>query len=155
VSGRCAVVHYENERVGQLREDDEKRLVFAYAPEWLGSGFPISLTLPLSQGERWTPAYDFFVGLLPEGRARSRVCQRYRLPEHDDLGLLLAIGRDCAGALSILPEGAEPISESAQPLELADETLHLIVESHGQVLASVGGEPQRFSSPAHRTSSRL
>jgi serine/threonine-protein kinase HipA len=47
----------------------------------------------------------FFDGLLPEGEARRMLAYDFRVSEDDTFGLLRALGRDCAGALVILPEG--------------------------------------------------
>jgi serine/threonine-protein kinase HipA len=39
----------------------------------------------------------FFEGLLPEGEARRMIAYDYSLDERDTFGLLVALGRDCAG----------------------------------------------------------
>ena len=61
----------------------------------------------------------FFDGLLPEGEARRMIAFDFGVDERDVMGLLTAIGRDCAGALVIIPDGdaldeggvAEPIGD--------------------------------------------
>lgn len=66
----------------------------------------ISVGLPVQPGsyphEKVRP---FFEGLLPEGEARRMLAYDFRVAEDDVFGLLRALGRDCAGALVILPEG--------------------------------------------------
>ena len=48
--------------------------------------------------------------------ARDQVRLRTGLQrEKDDMGLLLRIGADCAGALSVLPDGVTP-AEAAEPI---------------------------------------
>ena len=96
--------------VGHVREDEESHICFTYDRDWLdGGGFPVSVSLPLWYGEDELKAHAWFVGLLPEGAARDRVRLRTGLQrEKDDMGLLLRIGGDCAGALSVLPDGMTP-----------------------------------------------
>lgn len=52
----------------------------------------------------------FFHGLLPEGEARRIIAYDLGLGNQggDDIALLGAIGRDCAGALVIVPSGEAP-----------------------------------------------
>jgi len=72
-------------------------------------------------------------GLLPEGEARTRVENQLGIPRGDTYRLLAAIGKDCAGAIVILPPGEEPVRQlgDVRPLtstdlakELADLTEH-------------------------------
>lgn len=53
----------------------------------------------------------FFDGLLPEGEIRKMIAYDFGLDEADVFGLLQELGRDCAGALIILPEGERPAAE--------------------------------------------
>ena len=101
---RCGIVWHGRRRVGKLREDEDRRLLFTYDNDWLNEGgFPVSISLPLSNEDREVDAGAFFFGLLPEGTVRQRICRRLGINFADDTGLLLAIGGDCAGALSVLP----------------------------------------------------
>jgi serine/threonine-protein kinase HipA len=134
-------VWYESSRVGTLLEAPNAEIRLAYEGEWLRNGFPISLSLPLSSGE--LDARPFFAGLLPEGHARARISRQLRLREDDDLGLLLQIGRDCAGALAVLPEDeSPPMGETATAI--TPEDLARAVETTGQLLPAAG-ERARFS----------
>src|SRR5690606_33084899 len=63
--------------------------------------------------------------------------------EDDDLGLLLAIGRDCAGALSVLPEN-EALGEDEAPIPIGDQDLARLVQTQGQALPAAAERP-RFS----------
>lgn len=66
----------------------------------------------------------FFHGLLPEGDARRIIAHDLGLGTQggDDIGLLGAIGRDCAGALVIVPSGEEPPEPGpGAPEPLTDE----------------------------------
>lgn len=145
MTSRRGHVWYETRCVGALRADEHGRLRFGYDPEWLEDGFPVSLALPLSAGAAEVDAHPFFEGLLPEGGARRRLARQHRLDEHDDAGLLFAIGEDCAGALAILAEDDTPTEDAMPPVALSGEDLRLIVQSHGEALPLPPGRRRRFS----------
>jgi serine/threonine-protein kinase HipA len=84
-----------------------------YAQSWVESAQarPLSLSLPITatrtqQGpavERW------FDNLLPDSSSiRRRLQSRWRTPSSSPFDLLAAIGRDCAGAVQLLPDGMAP-----------------------------------------------
>lgn len=88
-----------------------------YRQEWMDSaqGRPISLSLPYGRGAGGpvsirSPAVGaFFDNLLPDNdRILQRIRERHRLRSTRAFDLLAAVGRDCAGALQLVPEGAEP-----------------------------------------------
>jgi len=143
---RRGTVWYGDRFVGSVREDDGRKLRFAYDVGWLAEGgFPISVRVPLSNGDQEVDAHAFFEGLLPEGRVRQRICRKLGIPLEDDSGLLFAIGEDCAGALSILPAGAAPEMGSASPRKLTARQLEQLVHSAGADVDRVVGQNQRFS----------
>lgn len=84
------------------------RLRLVYTEEALGRyplGVPLlSLSLPLTP-RRYTHGVvrPFLDGLLPEGEARQAVANDVDVLRDDTYGLIRALGRDCAGALVILP----------------------------------------------------
>lgn len=139
-------VWYEDRLVGRLREGEDRALRFAYAAEWLdGGGFPVSIHLPLANGEREIEAHGFFEGLLPEGRVRVRICRQAGIDPKDDVGLLLAIGEDCAGALSILPPDKTPEDDSGTPRQLTNEEFAELVRTTGETAQNISQGQQRFS----------
>lgn len=86
---------------------------FSYAQSWLASdkSRPLSLSLPLTR----TPAIkgdvvaNYFDNLLPDNeRIRERIGRRFRTKTVDAFALLEAIGRDCVGAVQLLPENTTP-----------------------------------------------
>lgn len=98
-------------------------LSFAYTAEALelGVGTPlVSVSMP-TRTRRYAGAVPtaFFDGLLPEGEARRLIAYDFNVAEHDVLGLLRAIGRDCAGALVIIPE-RETLAEEGLPEPIGD-----------------------------------
>ena len=86
-----------------------------YEDSWLASrsARPLSLSLPLPlvgneplRGER---VEHFFDNLLPDsGAIRRRLAQRYSAGSEDTFDLLAAIGRDCVGAIQLLPADETP-----------------------------------------------
>ena len=97
--------------VGRLKKETSGAIDFQYDPAWLGweHTFPVSLSLPLREdrylGERVIAVFD---NLLPDNAdIRNRVAARVSAEGADAYSLLAAIGRDCVGALQILPDGSE------------------------------------------------
>lgn len=95
-------------RAGRLEQVDGD-MRFAYAGDYRsGAGPALSWSLPLSDREYGRAAQAFFANLLPEGEARTLVARRFGVSASNDFGLLYEIGGDCAGAVTLLPPGAEP-----------------------------------------------
>jgi serine/threonine-protein kinase HipA len=112
--------------------------VLQYDSGWVNSrhGRPLSLSLPFTPGNephRGLLVRNYFENLLPDSRdIRDRVARRFRLGSTDAFSLLAEVGRDCAGALQILPDAnppqdvrkvrAEPLGESG----VANMLRHLV-----------------------------
>lgn len=101
---------------------------FRYAPTWVRSSHfrPLSLSLPLTaSGElRGDSVRNYFDNLLPDNAdIRERLRQRYRLPSTDVFDLLQALGRDCVGALQLLPPNQEPQGWRSIHCERLDEAM--------------------------------
>src|SRR5690606_11364042 len=98
--------------IGHLSSNQQGAVRFAYAEGHLrrDDAQGISLSLPLQEG----PFDDFstrayFDNLLQErDTARADVIAKYRLANDDIVGILYYLGKDCAGAISVLPEGSPP-----------------------------------------------
>lgn len=101
------------------------KMKLAYVAGVATLGFPlISVSMPMSSVSYTDKVVrPFFHGLLPEGPARQTIAYDFGVAERDDVGLLAAIGRDCAGALIVLPEGDHPVVESGAPELLDDYTI--------------------------------
>ena len=86
----------------------------AYDAVWRQSplGRPISLSLPFNLRDeplKGAKVSNYFDGLLPDSDIiRKRVAMRFKTGSLDPFDLLAAVGRDCVGALQLLPEGARP-----------------------------------------------
>ena len=98
--------------VGSLVRDRQNALAFAYSKRYIreASALPLSLSLPLTdQPYADAPARAFFENLLQERDGQlTDIMARHDLQRDDIAGLLMFVGKDCAGALSVLPTGAPP-----------------------------------------------
>jgi serine/threonine-protein kinase HipA len=103
------LVYLATEKVGSLTPTGDGSYSFSYASEVVSrrSGEALlSMSLPVRPEPFDAMASrPFFEGLLPEGAVRERIAARLRLGTGNSFGLLAALGRDCAGAVVILPEG--------------------------------------------------
>ncbi|AUX79307.1 HipA-like protein (plasmid) [Sinorhizobium fredii] len=96
--------------IGNLVRDEDGALAFAYAAAYLDNpdALPLSLSFPLGDGAfDDSRARPFFDNLLQErDGVLQRVMDREGLARSDVAGLLFYLGKDCAGAISVLPLGA-------------------------------------------------
>jgi serine/threonine-protein kinase HipA len=79
---------------------------------------------------------------LPEGGARERVCREKGIDTRDDVGLLFAIGEDCAGALSIAVDSLTE-KEHVAPRALTEAEIEGLARSKG--VLDVDQIERRFS----------
>ncbi len=85
-----------------------------YDAAWCASprGRPISLSLPFNlrnESLKGARVSHYFDGLLPDSDAiRKRVAARFKTGSVEAFDLLAAVGRDCVGALQLLPDGIQP-----------------------------------------------
>jgi serine/threonine-protein kinase HipA len=98
-----------------------------YTPEWLRSSKvrSLSLSLPItpSREVRGPAVAHYFDNLLPDNdRIRERLSRRFRTRDTDAFSLLQAIGRDCVGAVQLLPDGAQPAGWDRIDAEPLSET---------------------------------
>lgn len=98
------------ELVGVLGHDSQaNRFSFDYAAEWRQAEgrFPLSPLLPLQRPAGETPEQhsaqvrQFFENLLPEGEALDHAAQTAGTTRSNLVGLLIAIGKETAGALRV------------------------------------------------------
>ena len=76
-----------------------------------GLGSPVlsvGLRIGSVVGPRDLRGLDFFENMLPEGSALTRMAAMAGVRPVDTYGILAAFGRDCAGAVMLLPDGEQP-----------------------------------------------
>ena len=107
-------VWMNGERVGVWQPSRAGSPTFQYHEEWLASDLarPISLSLPFvpaNEPHRGEYVSAWFDNLLPDSEPiRKRLGQRFHTPSLQTFDLLAAIGRDCVGAVQIVPAGVDP-----------------------------------------------
>lgn len=95
-------VFFEQRQIGTVHEDVAGPR-FIYAADWVAdpAAFPISITMPLAEREAPPERFLFWAAnLLPEAEQLTLMARHLGIASGDVLGLLAAIGRDTAGALS-------------------------------------------------------
>jgi len=125
-------VYLHEAKVGRLTRDDAGQLAFRYDATYLAKGRrPISVSMPLREDAYLDPvARPYFSGLLPDERARARLASALGVSEGNAFGLLEIIGGECAGALSLLPEGqAPPPYEKTEIEALSPDRLLAVLET--------------------------
>jgi serine/threonine-protein kinase HipA len=123
-------VYLHTSLAGHVWLDDTRRFSFQYDTDYLEDpdAIPLSLSLPL-RGEPYTndTARPFFSNLLPEGEVKSLIAKIKQISEHNDFKLLEALGGECAGAVSIVPERTVLITESDYTV-LSEQEVEDIIE---------------------------
>jgi serine/threonine-protein kinase HipA len=85
-----------------------------YANEWIKNprGRPLSISLPFTPGNqpiKGDKVSFYFDNLLPDSRdIRERLARRFSTESTKVFDLLVELGRDCVGAIQLLPEGDKP-----------------------------------------------
>jgi serine/threonine-protein kinase HipA len=120
---------------------------FQYADSWLNSphGRMLSLSMPFQPGNspfEGDVVENFFDNLLPDSsEIRRRIQQNFGTRGLSPFELLTEIGRDCVGAIQLLPEDKEPIGWNrieARSLTELEVEKHL----HAAVVTALPGEEQ-------------
>lgn len=112
-SGNTLSLWMNGEHVGWWRNADGDRQELVYSEQWRASprARPISLSLPFTPANqhRGPRVRAYFENLLPDSKPiLERLASRFRLGSTQAFELLREIGRDCVGALQLLPEGEAP-----------------------------------------------
>jgi len=108
-------VWMNGERVGEWGTLRGRRTAFfRYEDSWVDSPYAraLSLSLPITADRevRNAAVESYFDNLLPDSAdIRRRIRSRYKTASTDAFDLLGAIGRDCAGAVQLLPPDEEPM----------------------------------------------
>ena len=109
-----ADVYVDGAHAATLTRNSDGGVTFAYVDSFLASAkFPIATTLPLTHTPLVTAGGavpPFFAGLLPEGRRLSALKKSVKTSADDELSLLLAVGEDTVGNVSVVPAGEKPVA---------------------------------------------
>jgi serine/threonine-protein kinase HipA len=146
---RILSVYFDERLAAKLIQDENGRLSFLYNPHYLSSqkAYLLSASLPLSD-----KAYEdsvvrpFFSNLLPDDFARHRVARLLGVSEKNPFAILEIIGGDCAGAISLYPEGQIPPAQKLKDFEyLEGKKLHKILLMLSQRPLLAGEKDVRMS----------
>ncbi len=145
---RALDVYLHGHLAGQLVLRDNGLSSFQYGDSWLArtDAVPLSLSLPL-RPERYAhrASIPFFGGVLPEGRNRRLIAGILGLSEDNDFAFLERIGGDCAGAVSLQPEGTRIVAPDERTGELDQGELTRLLRELAQRPLLAGTEGLRLS----------
>lgn len=137
---------------------------FEYDPAWVASeyGRSISLSMSLQLHRRFKGQVvkNYFDNLLPDNaRIRTRIQHRFDIPSSAPFDLLTEIGRDCVGALQLLPDGetpgnikrieTEPLSEAEIERILAGTPVFGRHQDDGDFRISIAGAQEKTALTLH------
>ena len=142
---RILDVYLHDSKAGTLSQLQDGTLSFSYSSSHLALANAAALSVSMPLREQPYPdriCQTFFAGLLPDEDARRRLAAILGVSEGNVFGLLAAVGGECAGALSLLPQGESPPDPKRPELERLDqarlaETLALLRDR--PLLGGLGG----------------
>lgn len=117
--------------------------ILAYFDDWVNheQGRALSLSLPFSPGNaphKGELVANYFDNLLPDSiEIRRRLSQRYKKTGTSAFELLSALGRDCVGAIQLLPPNEVPVdlrTIQGEILKESDIAQHLRATTSAPVL---------------------
>ena len=112
--GKALEIWTNGEHVGTWHMPARGQMELTYSDTWQQSlsARPLSLSLPFGVGKSSinTEAVDnFFRNLLPDSnRICKRIAEKFKLESTEPFELLESVGRDCVGAVQLLPPGHSP-----------------------------------------------
>jgi len=135
------------QRVGCLTRTAVGQLRFEYSEEWLQSELrrPLSLSMPLSQRVYSGDVVEnFFDNLLPDSQPiRSRIQARFGAKSNRCFDLLWHVGRDCVGALQLLPDDAASIDvRHIDAVELSEAQIAEILRNYTTMPLGMKGDDE-------------
>lgn len=109
-----AEVYKKGEPAALLRRQGDGRVIFEYLNSYEGPA--VATSLPVNGGAVATPGGGlpaFFAGMLPEGHRLNVLRGAVKTSRDDELSLLLAVGGDLPGDVTLLPAGVTPTAVAA------------------------------------------
>ncbi len=129
--------------VGQWSQGGRGSNTFQYDPAWINSEYarPLSNSIPIIPSHpivKGEVVAHYFDNLLPDSaEIRNRIQSKFRTGSTATIELLQAIGRDCVGAVQMLPVGEMPHDfhqVSSSPINDKQVAELLRANSSGRVL---------------------
>ncbi len=106
MASKKALIYYDGAKAGVLQKN-AAGYVFEYDRAYVAApgAKPISLAMPLNKVRFESEnLFPFFEGLLPEGWLLNITSRALKIDKDDKFELLLHIGKDTIGAISIIPK---------------------------------------------------
>lgn len=134
------------ERVGLWEVSRTGTHKLSYEAAWLANPHsrPLSLSLPFTPDLQVSGQVveNFFDNLLPDNAdIRKRINQRFGVRGSDAFALLEAIGRDCVGAVQLMPEGEQPIGfDQLHCLPMEEQEIAEHLAGLGNAFGNLEGE---------------
>jgi serine/threonine-protein kinase HipA len=154
-SHKALGVWMNGQRVGTWSTGRSAATSFHYDEAWIQSDAArvLSLSLPFTPGNRPLQGAEvnhYFENLLPDSeRIRARLQSRFKTASVGAFDLLAAIGRDCVGAVQLLPEDeAPPQMKEIRAERLDEEGVARVIRgalSDGQGFGTDDGDAFRLS----------
>jgi serine/threonine-protein kinase HipA len=127
-------VYMNGYEVGEYIQRRSGAQEFIYGDAWLAnrSAIPLSLSLPLTDRvHKGNAVYNYFDNLLPDSLdIRSRIQSRFGAAANKPFELLSEIGRDCVGAIKLLPERTEVDVKSITGTRLSKKDIALELRNY-------------------------
>jgi serine/threonine-protein kinase HipA len=124
-------VWLSGKQAGLLSNDEAGFMEFSYLEDYLEdpNAKALSRQLPLQSGTfAHKPTRAFFAGVLPEEEIRDRIAQLLGISKENDFAMLEQIGGECAGAISLVPDGVNPASSMGPSTQkLGDDDLAALI----------------------------
>jgi len=118
------------------RREPRLRYLSAYVDQRGEGALGLSVPLPVAGRPYRGDVVDHWIeGLLPEGETRTVLERYFRIRRGDGFGLLRALGRDCAGAVTLLP------SEEAPPDDLHGALRPMSADEVSEAVSSLRQRP--------------
>ena len=145
---RKLAVYFNQTPIGLLCINAHNEMTFTYHAKYAENkqNQALSQSLPLQKA-----TYDakecrpFFSGILPEAHMRTAIAKQLGISEKNDFALLSAIGGECAGAVSLLPEGAAPNNLKPVYRIINDNAIAAILDTMHQKPMLAGEDGIRLS----------
>lgn len=143
-------VFMNGRKVGCLIRLSTGQLRFEYSDTWINSNLmrPLSLSMPTSQKIYTGDVVEnFFDNLLPDSQpVRSRIQTRFSAKSNRCFDLLWHVGRDCVGAIQLLPDDADTLDvRRIESVELKESEIADILRNYATMPLGMKDDDFRIS----------